>query len=75
MRTCQKLLTNPKHISIHTIQPKPPPFHLQAQRNIPVAILIVLFKHVRHALQADARLHKEIETQGVAPAAVVGLVK
>jgi hypothetical protein len=49
--------------------------HLQAQRNIPIAILIVLLKHVRHALEAYARLHKQIEAHGVAPAAIVRLVQ
>jgi hypothetical protein len=50
-------------------------FNLQAQRNIPVPVLVVLLKDVRHPLQADARLHEQVETQRVAPAPVVRLVQ
>ena len=32
--------------------------------NAPITILIVPLKDIRHALQADAALHKEIERQG-----------
>ena len=36
---------------------------LEAQCDVPVAICVVSFKYVRHALQADARLHKKVERQ------------
>jgi hypothetical protein len=49
--------------------------NLQAQRNIAVAVFVVLFKHVRHSLQTDARLHKQVEAHGVLPTAVVGAVQ
>jgi hypothetical protein len=35
---------------------------LKTQRDISVSIIIVLFEHIRHPLQDDATLHKEIET-------------
>jgi len=41
----------------------PPGEDSQAQRNVPIAILIILLKHVCHTLEADARLHEQIETQ------------
>jgi hypothetical protein len=73
LRTCEKLLAasllatkSPAHYSRS---------NLQAQRNISVPILVILLKHVRHPLQADARLHEQIETQRVAPAPVVRLVQ
>lgn len=44
----------------------------QAQRDEAVAVLIVLLEHIRHPLQADARLHEQIEAQHPAPARVVG---
>lgn len=47
----------------------------QAQRNVPVAVVVVLFKHVRHALQADARLHKQVEAHVVVAPAVVRAVQ
>lgn len=49
--------------------------NVQTQCNVAIAILVVLFKHVRHALEADARLHEEIKTHGVCAAAVVGAVQ
>jgi len=48
---------------------------LQAQRDVPIAILVVLFKHVRHAFKADARLYEQIEAHCIAPAAVVRLIE
>ncbi|KAI6875713.1 EF-hand [Hortaea werneckii] len=41
--------------------------HLQAQRNIPIPIDIVLLKHIRHALKRNARLDEEIETEHALP--------
>ncbi|KAI7360309.1 EF-hand [Hortaea werneckii] len=40
---------------------------LQAQRNIPIPIDIVLLKHIRHALKRNARLDEEIETEHALP--------
>jgi len=37
----------------------------QAKSYIPISIFVVLFKHVRHPLQADARLHEKIEAHGL----------
>ena len=37
----------------------------QAKSYIPISILVILLKNVRHPLQADARLHKQIETHGI----------
>jgi hypothetical protein len=48
---------------------------LQAQRNIPIAILIILLKHIRHPLQTNTRLHKQIKTQRIAPIAVVRAIQ
>jgi hypothetical protein len=33
----------------------------QAKSNIAISIFVVLLKHVRHSLQADTSLHKQIE--------------
>lgn len=66
--------------NIH-IKPKPP-FLLQlaqnlrqevlkAQRDVPIAIIIVLLEHIRHALQADAGLHKQVEAHDAVAALVV----
>ena len=48
---------------------------LQAQRNVAVAVVVVLLKHIRHALQTDARLHEQVEAHVVVAAAVVGAVQ
>lgn len=45
--------------------------HLQAQRDIPVPIRVVLFKHIRHPLQGNASLHEQIKRQHPLPLAVV----
>lgn len=44
---------------------------LKTQRNVPIAIIIILLEHIRHALQADASLHKEIEAHDAVAALVV----
>lgn len=49
--------------------------HSQAQRNIPIPITIILLKHIRHPLQTDARLHKQVETHVVVPPAIVRRVE
>lgn len=45
--------------------------HLQAQRNIPITIIIILLKHICHALERNARLHKEIKAQHALPPTLV----
>lgn len=49
--------------------------HLQAQRNIPIAILIVLLKHIRHSLQANTRLHEQIETQRILASTIIRAIQ
>jgi hypothetical protein len=49
--------------------------YLQAQRDVPIAVVVVLLEHIRHALQADARLHEQVEAHVVVAAAVVGGVQ
>jgi hypothetical protein len=34
---------------------------LKAQRNIPIPIIIILLEHIRHPLEANTRLHEQIE--------------
>lgn len=46
---------------------------LQRQRNIPIPIIIILLKHIRHALQADTALYEEIKADSVLVAPVVRL--
>lgn len=36
--------------------------HSQAQCYVSIPILVVPLEHVRHAFQANAALHKEVET-------------
>lgn len=48
---------------------------LKAQGDVPIAILIVLLKHIRHAFQDDAALHEQIEAHPPLPALVVGRVQ
>lgn len=61
----------------------PPPFSLEllqdlaqeilkAQRNVPIAIIVILLEDVRHALQGDAALDEEIEAHDALLALVVG---
>lgn len=38
---------------------------LKTQRNIPISIIIILFKNVRHPLQNDTTLHKQVEAHAV----------
>ena len=44
---------------------------LKTQRNIPIAILIIFLKHIRHPLQNNTALHKQIETHLPLPALVI----
>lgn len=44
---------------------------LKVDRNVPVAIVVVLFKRIRHALQRDTRLHKQIKSNDSSVLAVV----
>jgi hypothetical protein len=66
---------------LHTPTTSPPPplprleSHLQAQRNIPIPILIILLKHIRHPLQTDTRLDKKVEAEGIPSTPVVRLVQ
>jgi hypothetical protein len=39
--------------------------NLQAQSDIPIPILVIAFKHIRHALQTNASLHEQVETQSL----------
>lgn len=47
----------------------------QTQRDVPISILIILLKHIRHPLQTDARLHEQIKTQCILPAAIVRAIQ
>lgn len=44
----------------------------KAERNVPVSVVVVLFEHVRHALQRDASLHKQVKAHDALVALVVG---
>ena len=48
---------------------------LQAQGDVAIAVFVVLLEDVRHALQADAGLHEEVEADSVLPSPVIGAVK
>jgi hypothetical protein len=43
----------------------------QAEGDIAVPVIVVLLENICHALQADTRLHKEVEAHGILAAAVV----
>lgn len=43
----------------------------QAQRDKPIPVIVVPLEDVRHPLQADARLHEQVEADGVVAAPVV----
>lgn len=45
---------------------------LKAQRNVSIAVVVVLFEYVRHALERDAGLDKEVEAHDALVALVVG---
>jgi hypothetical protein len=49
--------------------------NVQTQRNIPIPILIILFEHIRHALQTNACLDEKIEADGILAAPVVRAVE
>lgn len=40
---------------------------LQTQSNVPISIRIILLEHIRHPLQTDACLHKQIKGQDFLP--------
>lgn len=75
MRTCEKFLAAKTRSLANHITSKRTTVHLQAQRNISIAILVILLKHIRHALQANARLDEQVEAEGVAAVAVIGAVQ
>lgn len=45
---------------------------LKTQRNISIPIIVIPLKHVRHALQRDARLDEEVKAHDALAALVVG---
>jgi hypothetical protein len=45
--------------------------NLQAQSDIPIPIVIIPLEHIRHPLQANASLHKQIKTQPVLPGTLI----
>jgi hypothetical protein len=47
--------------------------YLQRQRDEAIAVIVVLLKHIRHPLQADAALHEHIEADGAVAALVIDL--
>ena len=47
---------------------------LKAQRNIPISIRVILLKHIRHALERDAALDKQVEAHALVAALVVDAV-
>ena len=49
--------------------------NLQAQCNVSVPVLVVSLEYVRHALETDARLNKQIKRDCILAAAVVGAVQ
>jgi hypothetical protein len=49
--------------------------HLQAQCDVTVTVLVVFLEHVRHALQTDAGLDKQIKAHSVVASTVVGAVE
>jgi hypothetical protein len=72
LRTCEKLLTTTRRINMSAhdsfntgTKVKTGIRYLQAKSYVPISIIVVLLKHIRHPLQADARLHKQIEAHGL----------
>jgi hypothetical protein len=41
--------------------------NLQAQCDVPIPIIVVSLEDIRHALQTNARLHKQVETESILP--------
>lgn len=48
---------------------------LKAQRDIPITILIIPLKHIRHPLQHDAALHEQIEAHPIVAVFLVRAVE
>lgn len=48
--------------------------YLQAQRDVSIAVIVVLFENVGHALQTNTRLYKEIETHVVVATSIVSAI-
>lgn len=46
---------------------------LETQRDIPIPIIVILLEHIRHSLQRNARLHKQVEAKLALAALVVRL--
>lgn len=46
---------------------------LEAEGDVPVAVVVVLLEHVRHALEGDAGLDEEVEAHNALVALVVGM--
>lgn len=47
----------------------------QTQRNIPIPILIILLKHIRHPLQTNTSLHKQIKANRILASPIISAVK
>jgi hypothetical protein len=46
--------------------------YLQAQCDVAIPIVIILLEHIRHPLQANASLHKQIKAHRILSSSVVG---
>ena len=75
LRTCQELFTTPPVSPFLARTPQKATqeksVDSQTQRNIPIPIRIILLKHIRHALQRNARLHEQVETQHPPSATII----
>jgi hypothetical protein len=71
LRTCEELLA----VDVLAFATPNTTGYLQAQCNVAVTVLVVLLEHVRHALQTDAGLDKQIKAHGVVTSTVVGTVE
>ena len=49
-------------------------FNSQAQRNISIPIIIILLKHLRHPLQTNTALYKQIEAYSILACSATRLV-
>lgn len=48
---------------------------LKTQRDVPIAIIIIPLKNIRHPLQNNTTLHKQIETHPPLPALIISRIQ
>lgn len=57
---CERVPKQQPCCSLHLLQDLAQEI-LKAQRNVSITVIVILLEHIRHPLQTDASLHKQVK--------------